>query len=209
MLWLLPALVVASIPSDLKLVGIVERADASLSAAILASAGRERVVTVGETAFGGRLASIAAGLVTLRFGEQDVQVRLADEAPLAKGPANVTPVAAARPARPSRTGRVMARAEVERRLGQEMPRILAETALVAAREAGGRVAGYTLSRVAENSLLTDAGLRPGDVITEVNGTPIDSLATLASLYPRLAVEKELRAVVLRDGQPVPLSITLR
>ena len=53
------------------------------------------------------------------------------------------------------------------------------------------------------------GLRPGDVVTEVNGVPIDSLATLIGLWPRLQTESAIHAVVMRNGQPVSLSVDLR
>jgi S1-C subfamily serine protease len=61
----------------------------------------------------------------------------------------------------------------------------------------------------DSTLLTDAGLRAGDVLTEVNGVPIDSLATLIGLWPRLQTESAVNAVVLRNGHPVSLSVTLR
>ena len=102
----------------------------------------------------------------------------------------------------------MERREIERRLGEESGRILAETTLVPAMDAG-RVAGFTITRMPDSTLLTDAGLRAGDVLTEVNGVPIDSLATLIGLWPRLQTESAVRAVVLRNGQPVSLSVTLR
>ena len=37
----------------------------------------------------------------------------------------------------------------------------------------------------------------------------DSLPTLISLWPRLQNEKQIQAVVMRNGQPVTLSITLK
>jgi len=64
-------------------------------------------------------------------------------------------------------------------------------------------------RLPEGTLLTDAGLRPGDVLTSVNDVPIDSLSTLISLWPRLQSESDIRAVVLRNGQPVTLNVHLR
>jgi type II secretory pathway component PulC len=73
----------------------------------------------------------------------------------------------------------------------------------------GRVAGLALTRVPESSLLTDAGLQPGDVLTELNGTAIDGMASLMALYPRLQTESELQAVVLRNGVPVRLTVSLR
>jgi len=112
------------------------------------------------------------------------------------------------PEDPTTPARSMERRDMERRLGQEVPRILAETTLVPVTE-GGQVAGFTLTRLPEGTLLSDAGLRPGDVITTINDVPIDSLATLIGLWPRLQSESDIRAVVLRNGQPVALSVHLR
>src|SRR5262249_44333716 len=164
--------------------------------------GRTRVVGVGETAFGGKVAAIAADAVTVEFEGRRVVVRLSGEAP-------VVPVArASAPAAADSGARVLERRDVERRLGEEAPRILAETSLMPALD-GGRVAGFTLTRVPQGSLLTDAGLQAGDVLTQINDTPIDSMATLIGLWPRLQNESTLRAIVLRNGQPVSLTVSLR
>ena len=73
----------------------------------------------------------------------------------------------------------------------------------------GHVSGLALTRVPEGSLLTDAGLRPGDVLTEINDTRIDGMGTLIGLWPRLQNATELRATVMRNGQRVPLTIILK
>jgi general secretion pathway protein C len=150
---------------------------------------------------------IVPGRVTLDFGGQRVDVRLAGVAasvPAAPAPA-VADGAAEDPETPART---MERREMERRLGQEVPRILAETTLVPVTESG-QVAGFTLTRLPEGTLLSDAGLRPGDVLTSINDTPIDSLGTLIGLWPRLQSESDIRAVVVRNGRPVALTVHLR
>ena len=69
--------------------------------------------------------------------------------------------------------------------------------------------GVQLARLPEGSLLTDAGLRVGDVITQINGTEIDGMATLVGLWPRLQSASELRAVVVRNGQPISLVVSLK
>jgi general secretion pathway protein C len=197
------ALAVAGPPADLAAVGIVASRDPTHSVALLRSGGRTRLVAVGDTAFGGRVAAIGAGLVALEFDGRRVDVRLSAEA--------VSPLAAARAASRAESdpnARVLQRRDVEKRLGEEAPRILAETTLMPALDSG-RVAGFTLTRVPENSLLTDAGLRAGDVLTQINDTPIDSMATLIALWPRLQNESTLRAIVLRNGQPVSLTVSLR
>jgi type II secretory pathway component PulC len=71
------------------------------------------------------------------------------------------------------------------------------------------VVGVQVTRVPEASLLTDAGLRPGDVVTRINDTDIDGMGTLIGLWPRLQSATELRATVLRNGQPISLLVSLR
>ena len=181
-------------------------ARAEARAAVLQSGGRTRVVGVGDTAFGGRVAAIEADHVALEFDSGRVRLRLVAGTPVGAGARRRRrPAAGDDPPAPARA---MERREIERRLGEESGRILAETTLVPAMDEG-RVAGFTITRMPDSTLLSDAGLRPGDVLTEVNGVPIDSLATLIGLWPRLQTESAVRAVVLRNGQPVSLSVTLR
>jgi type II secretory pathway component PulC len=69
--------------------------------------------------------------------------------------------------------------------------------------------GVQVTRLPEGSLLTDAGLRTGDVLTRINDTDIDGMATLIGLWPRLQSASELRAVVRRNGQTFSLLVSLR
>lgn len=201
-------------PPDLTAVGIVLGGGTESSVALLRSSGRTRVVRVGESAFGGRVTAIAHGVVSMEFATDRVDVRLATAA---QGPTPSTPKAAAAPPSEARTtpaedpttpARQMSRAEVQRRLAAEVPRILAETAVSPVVQ-DGHVVGLAVSRIPDGSLLSDAGLRPGDVLTTVNDVPIDGLPTLIGLWSRLQSESDLRAVVLRGGRPVLLSVTLR
>jgi general secretion pathway protein C len=200
-------------PADLVAIGVVVSPHAEHSVVLLHSGGRTRALSAGESAFGGRVMTIAANRVTVDFGGRLVELRInggTAQAPpppraVAAAPAPAVEVTTDEPAVSART---MERRDVDRRLGEEVPRILAETTLLPVTE-GGQVAGFTLTRVPEGTLLTDAGLRAGDVITSVNDVPIDSLATLLSLWPRLQNESVVRAIVLRQGRPVSLSVTLR
>ena len=196
----LAAAALASAPPDLAATGIVMSARAEARTAVLRAGDRTRVVGIGDAAFGGRVAEIEAGHVAVDFESGRVVLRLNAAAAV---PSPSTPAVA-----PGDGAPVLERREVERRLGEESSRILAETTLVPAMD-GGRVAGFTISRMPSGTVLSDAGLRAGDVLTEVNGVPIDSLATLVGLWPRLQAESALHAVVLRNGQPVTLSVALR
>jgi general secretion pathway protein C len=196
-------------PADLAAVGVVLARPAERSVAILRSEGRTRVAVVGESVFGGRLLAVAADEVTLEFDGERVALRVAStgssppKAPPAPPAARVAP--APEEAAPAR---VMDRAEVERRLSTEIPRILEQTAVRPVSE-DGRVVGLQLTRVPAGSLLTDAGLRVGDVLTRINGTRIDGMATLIGLWPRLQGATDLRAEVLRDGRPLSISLSLK
>ncbi len=176
------------------------------SVAILKSGSAARIVGVGESAFGGQVLAITAEGVSLDFGGERVLLRLPGAALAAPAPAAGQP--GPPPADASAVSRSMTRAEMERRIGDEAPRLLAETALQPVTEEG-RVTGFALTRVPPGSLLSDVGLAAGDVLVEVNDVPIDSLATLMGLYPRLQNESLVRAVVLRNGQPLTLTLNLR
>lgn len=207
--WLVAA-TLATPPRDISAVGVVVHPAPQRSSALLRSGDRTRVVGVGETAFGGRVVSISKDRVVLDFPEGRVDVRLATlpratAAPVAAAP---TPEATEPAEDPATPHRLMVRAEVERRLGSEIPRILAETALAPVME-DGHVTGLAVTRVPDGTILSDAGLRSGDVIKQINDTVIDGMGTLVGLWPRLQGATELRAVVQRGGHPVVLSVTLR
>jgi general secretion pathway protein C len=159
--------------------------------------------------FGGQVMSLTPDTAVLLFGGDVVRLRLRAAArdftaSMPEPPAAEPAPAAEAPPAP----RTMEKREVERRLAGEMTRILADTALAPVME-DGRIAGMTLTRIAEGTVLSDAGLRAGDVLKEVNGTRIDGMATLLGLWTRLRSATELNAVVLRNGQPVSLRVTLR
>ena len=200
-------------PADLAVAGVVLSGTVARSTAILTSGGKTRVVSVGDTAFGGRVVSVSAEAVALEFDGERRVLRLPNAAQVAGRPGpKLAPGSAAQPGGPPEDpetpARSMQRVELQRRLGDEIPRILAETAVTPVLE-DGRVAGVQIARLPDGSLLTDAGLRVGDVIKQINGTEIDGMATLVGLWPRLQSASELRAVVVRNGQPVSLVVSLK
>jgi type II secretion system protein C len=201
-------------PQDLAVAGVVVGRTPERSSAILTSGGRTRVVAVGESAFGARLVAVAADAVVLERDGERRQLRLPAAAVASAlprpGGATARPSLppGAPPEDPETPAREMKRVEVQRRLGEEIPRILAETAVAPVMEEG-RVVGVQVTRLPEGSLLTDAGLRAGDVLTRINDTEIDGMATLIGLWPRLQSASELRAVVVRNGQPFSILVSLR
>lgn len=191
-------------PAELSLSGLVRATDARRSSALLVAHGRSRVLTVGERAFGARLLAVDEAGVQLEVAGRTIALRLTEARTVERV---ATPVAGTGQDQAGPT-QVLERAEVERRLTAEMPSILADTALIPVSD-GGQVTGFTLSRLPDTGLLRDVGLQPGDVLTEINGVPIDGLPTLIGLYARLRGETEIHATVLRGGSPVALTLRLR
>jgi type II secretion system protein C len=195
-------------PADLRLVGLVVARVPERCVAVLRSGGKTRVASPGEGVFGGRLIAVGPRGASLEFEGERVEIALS-AAPVVSAVAPAPSSGETAPAVDTPApARALDRRDVERRLGQEIPRILAETTAVPVME-NGRITGIALTRIPEGSLLTEAGLRAGDILTQINDTVIDGLPTLIGLYPRLQGARELRAVVLRNGVPLTLNVDLK
>jgi membrane-associated protease RseP (regulator of RpoE activity) len=64
--------------------------------------------------------------------------------------------------------------------------------------------GYRVERVPEGSVLAKAGLKVDDVVTALNGVPVDDAALLAKAYPLVRVAKAVTLTVKRNGEVVSL-----
>lgn len=199
---------------DATVVGVVVSRKPELSSAVVHAGGRARVVGIGDSVGGARVLEITPAGVTLLLGGERTLLRLRGEVAASAAPA--FPGAGIRdavtleppPASVDPGVKTLLRRDVDARLASEIPRILAETTMFPVTE-DGRVIGFTLTRLPEGTLLSEVGLRPGDVLLQLNDVSIDSLATLISLWPRLQGAPQLRAEVLRAGQPVSLVVNIK
>lgn len=73
---------------------------------------------------------------------------------------------------------------------------------------GGVVKGYRVSPGKERRLFHGSGLRPGDVVTSVNGVALSDTAQLATLYAQFKSADRFELVVERGGRPTSLTIDL-
>jgi len=69
--------------------------------------------------------------------------------------------------------------------------------------------GFAISRVTPGGAADQAGLKDGDVVLEVNGQPLDSVATVMSLFNRLADMTQARVVVQRDSKRLTLVVHVK
>ena len=74
---------------------------------------------------------------------------------------------------------------------------------------GGRLSGVRVSAGADMALLGRIGLRAGDIVTAVNGAPVDSLARGQQIIESLRTASSLRVTVLRDGKPTDITVSLK
>lgn len=64
--------------------------------------------------------------------------------------------------------------------------------------------GYTLTDIESGSLFDDLGLEDGDIVTRINGRPINNPAMAAGMLATLQMRRSIDVTVLRDGQTVDL-----
>jgi general secretion pathway protein C len=203
-------------PPDLAAIGVIVGATPERSVAILQSGGRTRSAAVGGRAFGGRVTAVARTRVTLEFEGRVIELALTMGRGLATAPPppSAPPEASAAPAPGEAMGvgggprrRTLDRAQVERRLTEEMPRLI-QAALRPVTE-DGRVIGMRVSQIPDGTILQDVGLHSGDVITDLNGVKVDGLPALLGLWSSLQGASEINASVLRDGVIHGLGVSLR
>lgn len=65
---------------------------------------------------------------------------------------------------------------------------------------GGRVDGFRFVSLQPNSIYEKLGFKPGDVIKEVNGEPVNSPTKAMELYNALRTEARIKLKVERDGK---------
>jgi type II secretion system protein C len=66
---------------------------------------------------------------------------------------------------------------------------------------GGKFHGFRIAGLRDPQFWSDVDLKPGDVVTSVNGFPIEHPEQALTAFESLDVASELRVAVERGGQP--------
>ena len=65
----------------------------------------------------------------------------------------------------------------------------------------GKFHGFRIAALSDGSFWSGVDLKPGDVVTSVNGMPIERPEQAQTAFESLEVSSELRVAYERDGQP--------
>jgi len=213
---------------SLRLRGTLADADPRAGIAVIADdAGNERAWRVGEEVVPGvKLDEVHADRVVLMHeGAQEVLSLLRDEisAPLAPvgtrpgAPLRNTASAAAIGAMPPITftpPQVGAQGaanwqQTMDKIGASSPEALAKRVQIVPVIDNGKIAGVRVSAAGDAALMAQLGLRPSDIVTSVNGVPVDSVARGQQILDSLGSATSVRVTVTRDGSPTEITVKLR
>ncbi|HVA80111.1 MAG TPA: type II secretion system protein N [Candidatus Binataceae bacterium] len=74
---------------------------------------------------------------------------------------------------------------------------------------GSQQNGYQLTDIESGSLFDDLGLEDGDVLTQINGRPINNPSVAAGMLATLQMRPSIDVSVIRDGHTVDLHYDIR
>lgn len=185
---------------NLVLVGVVAGDDPSQGHAILGpTPAAAKLYATGATVPGGaRLVAVYKDRVTLDRGGGMLETLNMPRQRLASAPP---------PAPPPLPGN----SPVERlgRIAQENPGLIGRVIQAQAVLSNGQHRGYRVFPAPnQNALFSRLGLRPGDLVTHINGTPLDDPQRGAQIFNTLSSAAEARVTVTRNGRQEDIMLNL-
>ena len=211
------AAVVAASTSSVILKGVFAVNGATLSAAIVNVGGKDKPVLMGEELEAGlKLAEVWPDYIVLTRGGVKERVELSARTSASagagankSGASNAPVVAAATNFRlsvnsASNNNYSLSRQELNTSL--QDPRQLGVMGRIGI-NAGGN--GVRVEEAPTGSLSAKLGLRAGDIITSINGTPITGPGDMARMYQQFATTPQVRAEVKRGGTPLMLTYNIQ
>lgn len=198
----------------LKLRGILATDDAKRSRALIEAANGELLsYAVGSDVPGGaKLHSIHPDRVLLSRGGRLETLRLEKDAPIPDG--SVVTTAAASSARGAGSAAQILGTDTAAKLTDirntllEDPTKASNFLRLQPARVNGQMKGYRIYPGRDRDLFREAGLRPGDIVTAVNGISLDDPARGLQLLGDLSTASQINLQIERGGQAQSLSVTL-
>ncbi|TCO41403.1 type II secretion system protein N [Dokdonella fugitiva] len=211
-------------PSTTSLIlrGTLADADPKAGIAVIADAGNgERSWRVGEEVSPGvRLARVYADrVVVTRDGTEETLALPRDgdlrPASVPRGAPGTASSHAARANTTTSTNTPAPRARAPTSLQAQIERLRQNPAELMKRVqvvpvlSDGHLSGVRVSTGTDTVLLSQLGFEQGDVVTAVNGTPVDSIERGQQIMSSLGSASSVRVTVLRAGKPTEITVGLR
>lgn len=192
-------------PLNLALLGVLADDREQYSRALIAQGADERSFAVGDDVSAGvTLQAIFPDRVILSRNGRLETLRLERDQPGAGGEGASSPLAQADERGP---GAPPPLAQVRDELLKD-PARASDYVRIQPAQVGGQLKGYRVYPGRDRAAFTAAGLRPGDLVTSVNGVQLDDPARALQMLGDLASAGQVNLVVERGGQTQNISINL-
>lgn len=90
----------------------------------------------------------------------------------------------------------------------EVAQSLSDVVSLSIHREDGQVAGYRISPGRDSDTFQSLGLEAGDIVTSVNGMPLDNPGNIMEIYRNMSDATSASLQIERDGQPVTVDIDL-
>jgi general secretion pathway protein C len=189
---------------SLVLAGVIANSDPSTGIAILGeSAAAAKVVLVGETVPGGaKLHAVYPDRVVLERAGALESLLLPQKRTLA----SAAP-APALPAQMPTAGDVQILDRMKKLIERD-PGVIGDVMRPQPVFAEGKQRGYRVYPGRNRAAFSRLGLRPGDLVTAINGTPLDDPARGNEIFRTLGSSAEARVTVMRSGRQQELTLNM-
>ena len=194
-------------PLNMTLIGLLADDREQYSRALIQQNGEEGSFAVGDdVARGVTLQAIFPDRVILSRNGRLETLRLERDQPGTGGDSAPPPVAMAEE-RPSTPGGLPSMSQIRDEVLKD-PGKASDYVRIQPANVGGQLKGYRVYPGKDRSAFTAAGLRPGDLVTSVNGVQLDDPAKALQMLGDLGGAGQVNLVVERGGQSQNISINL-
>jgi general secretion pathway protein C len=188
--------------ANLVLAGTIATQDPKHGVAIISDGGPSKVYSIGDRIGGASLYSVYLDHVILDRGGTLETLKL-PLLRLAGGPAILRRQIGGNPS-------TAANLENVRRLVQEDPSLLNEVlrAVASYDNKAGKLRGFRVYPGRNRSAFNSLGLRPGDLVTAINGTPLDDPQHGQEIFNTLQTASSAAVTIERGGQTIQVSMNI-
>jgi membrane-associated protease RseP (regulator of RpoE activity) len=96
----------------------------------------------------------------------------------------------------------------DRIINQELPKVLMQASSEPVMN-GNEIKGFRLFQLEKGSIYEKLGIQDGDVVTEINGVPLNNVAKTVQFLNGLKTENNVTVSVVRNGQPTQLELSVK